>query len=90
MDPKKQTNDSLLSKGVFKVSVLQHHREQLIYLLVTHTFTHTSPAFCKCFCFLQSLGKFPKADLLLKVFLATMIIPDGCHDHSAVCRRRNK
>jgi len=31
MDPKR-TDDCLLCKGVFKVSVLQHHREQLIYL----------------------------------------------------------
>lgn len=35
MDPKR-TDGRLLCEGVFKVSVLQHHREQLIYLRDLH------------------------------------------------------
>lgn len=32
----KETDGRLLCEGVFKVSVLQHHREQLIYLRDLH------------------------------------------------------
>lgn len=51
MDPKR-TDGCLLCEGVFKVSVLQHHREQLIYLRDLHVHyvdlgVYGSFCFCK-------------------------------------------